>query len=52
MVPAMPENEIKNFRKNTTNTELIKTFILPFVLIFSVLGSIFLGMHHQLKQQE
>lgn len=44
MVPAMPENEIKNFRKNTTNTELIKTFILPFVLIFSVLGSIFLGI--------
>jgi len=44
MVPAMPKNEIKNFRKNTTNTELIKTFILPFVLIFSVLGSIFLGI--------
>ena len=44
MVPSMPENEIINFRKNTSNTELIKTFILPFVLIFSVLGSIFLGI--------
>ena len=44
MVPSMPEDEIKNFRKNTSNTELIKTFILPFVLIFSVLGSIFLGI--------
>ena len=44
MVPSMPKDEIKNFRKNTSNTELIKTFILPFVLIFSVLGSIFLGI--------
>lgn len=44
MVPSMPEDEIINFRKNTSNTELIKTFILPFVLIFSVLGSIFLGI--------
>ena len=44
MVPSMPENEIINFRKNTSKTELIKTFILPFVLIFSVLGSIFLGI--------
>ena len=44
MVPSMPEDEIINFRKNTSNTEIIKTFILPFVLIFSVLGSIFLGI--------
>ena len=44
MVPSMTKDEIKNFRKNTSNTELIKTFILPFVLIFSVLGSIFLGI--------
>jgi tripartite ATP-independent transporter DctM subunit len=44
MVPAMPEKEIENFKKNTNTLELIKTFILPFILIFSVLGSIFMGI--------
>ena len=44
MVPAMPEKEIENFKKNTSTLDLVKTFILPFILIFSVLGSIFMGV--------
>ncbi len=44
MVPTIPEKEIKKFKKNTNTLTLLKTFILPFILIFSVLGSIFLGV--------
>ena len=45
MVPAMPEKEkLKILEKIQLILNLIKTFILPFVLIFSVLGSIFFGI--------
>ena len=42
--PSMPNKLIKKFKNETGIVEIIKAFLLPFVLIFSVLGSIFAGI--------
>ena len=42
--PSMPNKLIKKFKNETGILEIIKAFILPFVLIFTVLGSIFAGI--------
>ena len=42
--PSMPNKLIKKFKNETGILEIIKAFILPFVLIFAVLGSIFAGI--------
>ena len=42
--PSMPNKLIKKFKNETGIIEIIKAFILPFVLIFAVLGSIFAGI--------
>jgi tripartite ATP-independent transporter DctM subunit len=42
--PSMPTKLIKKFKKETGIVEIIKAFLLPFVLIFAVLGSIFAGI--------
>ena len=42
--PSMPNKLIKKFKNETGTDEIIKAFILPFVLIFAVLGSIFAGI--------
>ena len=42
--PSMPNKLIKKFKNETGTVEIIKAFILPFVLIFAVLGSIFAGI--------
>ena len=43
-VPAMPKKIVDNFRKNTKTIDIINAFLLPFILIFAVLGSIFMGI--------
>ena len=43
-VPAMPKKIVDNFRKNTKTIHIINAFLLPFFLIFAVLGSIFMGI--------
>jgi len=43
-VPAMPKKIVDNFRKNTKTIDIINAFLLPFLLIFAVLGSIFMGI--------
>jgi tripartite ATP-independent transporter DctM subunit len=42
--PSMPSKLIKKFKNETGIVEIIKAFLLPFVLIFAVLGSIFAGI--------
>ena len=42
--PSMPNKLIKKFKNETGTVEIIKAFILPFLLIFAVLGSIFAGI--------
>ena len=42
--PAMPAEMIKEFKEKTSITNIINAFLLPFILIFAVLGSIFLGI--------
>ena len=42
--PSMPEKIIKEFREKTNFVSIINAFLLPFILIFAVLGSIFLGI--------
>jgi len=42
--PSMPNKLIKKFKNETGIVEIIKAFLLPFVLIFAVLGSIFAGI--------
>ena len=42
--PAMPSEMIKEFKEKTSITNIINAFLLPFILIFAVLGSIFLGI--------
>jgi tripartite ATP-independent transporter DctM subunit len=42
--PSMPNKLIKKFKKETGIVEIIKAFLLPFILIFAVLGSIFAGI--------
>ncbi len=44
LAPSMPENEIKKFHKETSFFQITKAFVLPFLLIGTVLGSIFLGI--------
>ena len=43
-VPAIPEQELSAFRQKGISQELISTFIMPFLLVLAVLGSIFLGV--------
>ena len=43
-VPAMPPEIIKKFNKNSNLYDIINAFLLPFFLIFAVLGSIFFGI--------
>jgi tripartite ATP-independent transporter DctM subunit len=40
----MPNKLIKKFKNETGIVEIIKAFLLPFILIFAVLGSIFAGI--------
>ena len=40
----MPKKIVDNFRKNTKTIDIINAFLLPFLLIFAVLGSIFMGI--------
>ncbi|MEM6963252.1 MAG: TRAP transporter large permease subunit [Bacteroidota bacterium] len=41
--PSIPEEEIRAFRKNDFTKKLVQAFLLPFVLIVAVLGSILSG---------
>ena len=43
-VPAIEEEELQNFRQNTSAGELLRILFLPLILILTVLGSIFLGI--------
>lgn len=43
-VPKVSEDELSTFRKAGFSTEVIKSFLFPFVLILIVLGSIFAGI--------
>ena len=42
--PSMPNKLIKKFKNETGIVEIIRAFLLPFLLIFAVLGSIFAGI--------
>jgi tripartite ATP-independent transporter DctM subunit len=42
--PPMPEDELAVFRSKGFSMELVWTFVLPFLLVFAVLGSIFAGV--------
>ena len=42
--PQMPDEIVKEFKKKTSMKKIINAFFLPFILIFAVLGSIFLGI--------
>ena len=42
--PQMPDEIVKEFNKKTSMKKIINAFFLPFILIFAVLGSIFLGI--------
>ena len=42
--PAMPSEMIKEFKEKTSIANIINAFLLPFILIFAVLGSIFMGI--------
>ena len=43
-VPSMPSEMIKEFKEKTSIRNIINAFLLPFILIFAVLGSIFMGI--------
>ena len=43
-LPAMPEEELKNFRGINRIKKIINAFLLPFSLVLAVLGSIFAGI--------
>ena len=43
-VPAMPPEIIEKFNKNSNLYDIVNAFLLPFFLIFAVLGSIFFGI--------
>ncbi|MBD0402680.1 TRAP transporter large permease subunit [Flammeovirga sp. EKP202] len=43
-VPSISKTEIDEFKRALSFTSLLKTFVLPFVLILAVLGSIFMGI--------
>ncbi len=42
--PAMPAEELADFRKNGMYRKVFRAFLLPFFLIVAVLGSIFAGI--------
>ena len=42
--PAMPTKIIEEFKEKTSLINIFNAFLLPFILIFAVLGSIFLGI--------
>ena len=42
--PAMPKEVVEEFRRKTSTMDIINAFFLPFILIFAVLGSIFMGI--------
>ena len=42
--PAMPTKMIEEFKEKTSLINIFNAFLLPFLLIFAVLGSIFLGI--------
>ena len=44
MAPAMPKEVVEEFRRKTSTIDIINAFFLPFILIFAVLGSIFMGI--------
>ncbi len=44
LAPSMPEEEIAAFRGKGMAMKVIKAFVLPFLLILAVLGSIFAGI--------
>ena len=44
VAPSMPEEEIQRFRQQGMYLKVIKAFLLPFLLILAVLGSIFAGI--------
>ena len=43
-LPAMPEEELKNFKGMNRIKKVINAFLLPFSLVLAVLGSIFAGI--------
>lgn len=43
-VPKIPKEELMEFRKRGLSREVVLTFLLPFLLILAVLGSIFAGI--------
>tara|TARA_B100000927_G_scaffold144068_1_gene116279 strand:- start:633 stop:1958 length:1326 start_codon:yes stop_codon:yes gene_type:complete len=42
--PPMPDEIVNEFKKKTSIKKVINAFLLPFILIFAVLGSIFFGI--------
>ncbi len=44
VAPSMPTKEIAQFRQKGMMLKIFKAFLLPFLLIFAVLGSIFAGI--------
>lgn len=44
IAPSMPNEEIAQFRQKGMMLKIFKAFLLPFLLIFAVLGSIFAGI--------
>lgn len=42
--PAMPDSELAEFRAKGLDQQMLMTFILPFLLVLAVLGSIFAGV--------
>ena len=44
VAPCMPPEEIAQFRRKGMTARVIKAFLLPFLLILAVLGSIFAGI--------
>ncbi len=43
-VPAMPKKQLEEFRSNKKIKIILSAFLLPFILIVAVLGSIFAGI--------
>ncbi|HED08563.1 MAG TPA: TRAP transporter large permease subunit [Ignavibacteria bacterium] len=43
-VPAMPKKQLEEFRSNKKFKIILSAFLLPFILIVAVLGSIFAGI--------
>ncbi|MGB3618596.1 MAG: TRAP transporter large permease subunit [Catalinimonas sp.] len=44
LLPAMPPDEVAAFRRGNTLRRVVGAFVLPFLLIVAVLGSIFAGV--------